>query len=400
MGSEELQHLDLLADDFDPSSDEVLSLLLSDGVARTDVGLAVLRYEWVRVMLGDRRLRHATSDFLSLQGVDDGPLAEWWRLIMLTNEGERHKRLRSLVARSFTPSVAEKLRGTSRETFSRLVDQVEGEEVVDAASRLADQYPIAVISSLLGVPDDRLPELSLASNDLAYVFSFEVSARRESLEKAVVSLLDLAGELIDDRRVHPGDDLISAFIAAETANERFTEDELHALVVSMIFAGHDTTRRQLLRALELFASNPDQWDLLAANPGLISNAVEEVLRLAPSTPVLMRIPTEDMDVYGQHVAEGDMLLLCVAIAHHDPEAFVAGKTFDIRPERQPHLAFGSGAHYCVGASLAKVELQEALLELTHRFRPPVVAGHVAQRGSFGLIGPTSLPLQFTARPAR
>jgi cytochrome P450 len=393
----ELPYLDLLAPGFDPADPNVLDIVSSGGLARTDVGLAVLRYEWVRALLGDRRLRHGLTDLHALQGVVDGPLADWWSQIVITNEGERHRRLRSLVARAFTPAVSESLRGVSRTTFAGLLDDVAGDDIIDAAGALADQYPIGVLRALLGLPQDRLEEVSTWSNELSYAFSFEVAERRESLESAVVALLALADELIESRRSAPGDDLISRFITAETDDERFTEDELRSMVVAIIFAGHDTTRCQLLRGLELFVAHPDQWERLARDPRLATRAVDEVMRLAPISPAILRVATEDIDIHGERLGDGEVLVLCLGIAHHDPAAFTDANTFDIGADRQPHLSFGRGPHHCVGAALAKVELEEAFLELTARFEAPIVAGEVGQRGPFGIVGPTTLPLRLPVR---
>jgi cytochrome P450 len=198
-----------------------------------------------------------------------------------------------------------------------------------------------------------------------------------------------------EKAANPGDDLISALVVAQRAEPTVSSDELRNLVVTMVFAAHDTTRLQLANAMVTFSEHPDQWTLLGRRPELANQTVEEVMRWLPSSNAVFRFTAEDFEFRGEVIPSGTMFLVGVQAAQRDPRAFPGGHVFDITASRKsPVLQFGGGPHYCLGAPLARLELGEALPTLAARLAPPSVAGPVTWRPAIGIYGPNELPLRF------
>jgi cytochrome P450 len=188
---------------------------------------------------------------------------------------------------------------------------------------------------------------------------------------------------------------VTRLIQAEDGGDRLSPIELRSLIAALLFAGYDTTRNQLGIAMALFCDHPDQWTVLGSNPSLAVNAVEEVLRFLGVIAVAPRIAVEDLQVGEYLVPAGTVLSLGTGAANHDPAAFVAPERFDITVEREePPLTFGGGPHYCLGANLARAEMQEALIILSRRMPDLRADGTITWRPRTGIFGPTRLPLAF------
>jgi cytochrome P450 len=187
--------------------------------------------------------------------------------------------------------------------------------------------------------------------------------------------------------------LISALIAAEESGDQLTDEELRVMVALLVFAGQDTTRNQLGYALTTFLEHPAQWAQLAEAPTLAARVVEEVMRVRPVVPVIWRVAAEDFEFGGLRIAAGTFVSMFVTAAHTDPRVFGAAG-FDISLERPAPLTFGGGIHYCLGAPLARAEMEEALPILAARLRAPELTGSVRWRPALGICGPLALPLRF------
>jgi cytochrome P450 len=189
--------------------------------------------------------------------------------------------------------------------------------------------------------------------------------------------------------------LVSALIAAEESGDQLSDAELRVMVTGLILGGQDTTRNQLGCALATFLEHPAQWMRLAETPALAARAVEEVMRVRPAVPVIWRVAAEDFAFQGLQIAAGTFLSMFAAAAHTDPRVFgVAG--FDIGLERPAQLTFGGGIHYCLGAPLARAEMEEALPILAARLRMPELVESVRWRPALGIYGPIALPIRFRA----
>lgn len=366
--------------------------------ARTPLGAAVLRYAEVAELAGDRRLSQQGLHVLAMQGVTDGPLVDWFSRGILAVEGDAHTRLRKLVNRAFTPRRMDALRPAMREITTRLVDGFADAGQVEFMAGFADRYPIRVVCRLFGLPDADAEQLAGWADALGLIFAFPIAPHLPAIEQALAGFLDYADALIAARRRDPGDDLISALVAAEADGDRLDVEELRTMVTGLIFAGHDTTRCQLGLAVATFLDHPDQWALLGEHPEHAATAVEEVFRIAPTAPAMYRIVREDLHHRDLHLPAGAFLLLAVALAHTDPRTYGPDARFDITATRPPQLVFGGGPHYCLGTHLARLELREALPILARRLRGITAAGAATWRPHLGITGPHRLPIAFAARP--
>ncbi len=386
--------LDFLDPQFRCSSPEVRAAAQADWWARTPIGLAVLRYRECLALLRDRRLRHGSLDILAAQGVTAGPFAEWMSTMLLNIEGEHHQRLRRLVSAAFTQRRVDTLRPFMRSMANELIDTFAAGGHCEFMAEFADPYPARVIAELLGIPDGEFDAFLGWANDMGLGFSPAAATELDRIEAALAGLYECCDRLVARRRVDPGDDLISALIAASDDGGKLTGAELRILVSTLVFAGQDTTRNQLGMAMATFAEHPQQWRLLAEHPELAGTAVEEVMRVSPTTPVIGRVATEDFTFQDLAIPAGTHLGLFVAVANTEPETF-GDAPFDITAKRTAQLTFGGGIHYCLGTWLARIEMQEALPILAARLPDLATAGPVTWRPPIGITGPTTLPLRWT-----
>lgn len=387
--------LDLLDPRFRVDSPAVHAAAERNWYAETALGPAVLRYADCVALLRDRRLRQVGMDHFAMQGVTEGPLAEMWREVILNVEGEHHHRLRRLVNPAFAPRRVEALRPRMREIVHELVDRFADQGECEFMADFADHYPPRVMFEMLGLPEDEHAQFLEWAKNLALILGLTVAQDLERIETSLLALYECVDRHCADRRRRPGEDLLSALAAAEQDGDRLTRQELRSMVVAMVIAGQDSTRNQLGLALHTFSRYPDQWALLAERPELAERAVEEVMRVDPTVPIVWRVAAEDLTYNGLDIPAGTRLWLLVAAAQTEPATF-AGLTFDITADRAPQLSFGGGMHYCLGALLARWELREALPILAARLGPVELAGHPTWRSQLaGFTGPLTLPIRFT-----
>ncbi|SER24773.1 cytochrome P450 [Actinokineospora terrae] len=394
--------LNVIDPEFDFGSAAALSAQAGSWYADSPLGLLVLRYAEAQELLRDRRLDHNGRGYMEQSGVVRGPIFDWFVPMINNRDGEDHRRLRGLVTKAFTPRVIDALRPFIRAQAALMADRLADAGVSEFVESFADPLPLAVMCELLGVPNADLDSFRRWTNDIGLVFSMvhggDIIAR---VEKAVVGLNGYVASLMAEKAKRPGDDLISTLVAARRSGGSdgvVSEEELRNLIVTLVFAAHDTTCHQLSSAMVTFAEHPGQWDLLARRPDLAPKAVEELMRWVPSTPIIYRCAAEDFEYGGLAVTKGTFLTMCVQTAQRDPRVVDGGDTFDITRAGSPApLLFGAGPHYCLGAALARVELAEAVTALTERLSPPTIAGPVSWRPPTGIHGPNELPLRFTSR---
>jgi cytochrome P450 len=365
--------------------------------ATTPVGIIVLRYRDVQAVLHDRRWRELGPDALRMAGITSGPLWEWFHQIMSTQEGEPHARLRRLVSKAFTPRSVERLRPVMRATAHEFIDRFADARRCEFVSAFAAPYPVRVIGALLGVPPGDFASFHAWSTDLSLAFGSRIAEERPRIEAALLALSDYVDGLLAERRRAPQDDLISALIAVEEQGDRLSPDELRAMVTVLIFGGQDTTQCQLACSLATFLRHPDQWELLAKDPEVAVPAAEEVLRYEPAGSGSPRVATEDLRHRELEIRAGTIALPSAPAANRDPAVYEDPDRFDItRRHPEPMLTFGGGVHYCLGASLARAELQEALPILARRLPGLEADGTVEWRTQVLIRGPSRLPLGFAS----
>jgi cytochrome P450 len=389
--------LDLLAADFRVNSRAVRDAAQRHWYAETSLGPAVLRYEDCAAILHDRRFRQASADHLAEQGVTDGPLAEMWRDVILNIEGERHNRLRRLVCKAFTPTAVDELRPRMRAIVHDLVDTFAPTGACEFMGAFADHYPPRVMFDLLGLPEEEQAQFLEWGKTLAWTISYSVAEHKDAIEAALSGLYAATDRLCESRRRRPGDDLISRLVAAADQGDRLTTQELRSMMVALVVGGQDSTRNQLGLAMALFARHPNQWALLACRPDLAAQATEEVMRVAPTVPIVWRAAAEDVVWRDLTIPAGTRIWLLVGAAHTEEATFGPGaRRFDISvTDRPAQLAFGHGVHYCLGAALARAEIAEALPILAARLPCLELSSSPELRPDIaGFTGPISLAIRF------
>jgi len=337
--------------------------------ARTPGGqLLVLRYRDVEQLLADPEMRTVGRHLLEGIGIRDGPLAEWWGLVMFNTNPPEHTRLRSLVSRAFTPNHTERLRPTIRALAGELCDDIGARQRVDFVDAFAHRLPIRVICALLGIPRDEMDAIAEWTAAIGSVFATRMTdAKRQHIEAALIALTERLRHHIEVRRTRPHEDLLAALVTARDAGDRLSPDELVAMAVNLLFAGHDTTRGLLSIGLATLLDHPDQLALLREQPERLPAAVAELLRFEAPTLGSLRAPESDRELAGVALRRGEPLNLLSVSANRDPEVFDRPDAFDITRDPIRSMSFGLGVHFCLGAALARAEAEESFAVLLQRF---------------------------------
>ena len=366
-------------------------------IARGPFAYPIFTYEDCVAILRDKRWHSAASVISEVMGIQDERLASRRRESILSAEGDVHTRLRRLVAPSFSPRAADRLRPFMREVINGLLDAVTPAGRCDLASDVCDPYPIPIICELLGAPKKDWQLFSVWAEDVLRIFNATAADELDVILKAQDELEEYTRGLIADRRNRPANDLITSLIAAEEAGDKLSEEELVMMVQAVIVGGTDTTRNQLGCSVALFAEHPDQWALLAERPELAAKAVEETMRYFGAVRSTGRFASEDIEYKGMLFPKGTLVTPALALANRDESVFADSTTFDItrEPSGQPQMTFGSGIHYCLGAALARAEQQEALPILAQRLPHMKIDGEITWKPStVAIYGPEKLPLVF------
>jgi cytochrome P450 len=365
-------------------------------LARTDLGYCVTHLGDVTAILRDRRFHSALSLIPQMQGMDPDAGFRQRRQSILSMEGDPHARLRRLVAPAFTPASANRLRPTMRAVVGQLVDQVAADGSCEFVADVAEPYPIPIICELLGAPEEDWKLFSAWATDIFRIFNGTLADDLPLIEKAGGELTAYVSDMIAERRLAPRQDLLSDLIAIEEEGDRLSTEEMAMLAEAVLMAGTDTTRNQLACCIALFADHPEQWALLAENPTLAPRAVEESMRFLGAVRATVRFASEDIVYRDVLFPQGTIVSTSLAGANRDPEVWADPNDFDITTEREgAQLTFGSGIHFCMGAALARAELQEALPLLAQRMPNLARRGPVEWKpATFGIWGPAVLPIGF------
>ena len=366
-------------------------------IARNEIGFSVLNYESVMGVLRDKRWHSATGLVAQMQGIRDEDFGGRRRVSILNAEGDVHVRLRRLVAPAFSPRSADRLRPFMRDVINDLVDPIAAKGEAEIVADICEPYPIPIICELLGAPKEDWQLFSRLATDILRIFSDNLIEILPTILAAQDEINAYTRGLIEQRRNVPLDDLLTDLIKSEEAGDKLTTDELEMMVEAVIVGGTDTTRNQLGLALAIFAEHPEQWEMLANDPTLAPRAVEEVMRYHGAVGGTIRFASEDIEYNGVLFPKGTFMSTSMATGNFDTSVFPTPEKFDItrEPVGQPHLSFGAGIHYCLGASLARAELQEAFVLLAQRMPNLALNGPVEYKPTgVGIFGPASLPVRF------
>jgi hypothetical protein len=362
--------------------------------------LFVLDREAATFFLRTRSARFPSSTVAQAFGITEGPLYEAMRKNVIAIEGDDHRRLRNLVNPAFTPRAADHWRPAMRSHLERLWAEIAGSgDACEFVSAFAKRYPSLMIATVVGAPTDDADRLHRWATWFQRQFDpIAILEHRDEVERAIVEFHDYAGALIESRRADPGDDLISTLLSATHEGDRLSDDECLNLVMNVFAGGVDTTQAQLAHGIRLFAEHPEQWRLLRDDPELVPRAVEEILRFEPITPFTARMTTEDVEYRDVTIPEDTVVMISTFAGNRDPRSYDAPLALDVAADRgrvKP-MTFGAGIHNCLGASLARAELQEALAHLAPRMDALELAGEPAYDSIAGVYGLDALPIRFRA----
>ncbi len=284
---------------------------------------------------------------------------------MLTVDPPDHTRLRALIHKAFTPRMIRELEARIQAISDELIDALLAKGQGDFLAEFAIPLPITVIAELLGIPHEDQAKFRYWSQTI--VLGGSTGTKPEEIGAAAIEFIMYFHEMFDQRRADPRDDLITALVQAEEAGEKLDQQELISMVFLLLVAGHETTVNLIGNGMLTLLQHPDQLAKLRANPDLIKNAIEEMLRYeGPVGTSTMRWALEPIEMYGQTIQPGEMVLASLLGANRDPDVFPNPDVFDVTRSPSKHIAFGNGIHYCVGAPLARLEGAVAFNTLLRR----------------------------------
>lgn len=346
----------------------------ADGVGADIFGAQwfVTRYDDVYRILYDRALSAdpANADpgtsmgFIHAAG--GGDRSEPQSILFMDEPG--HTRLRKLVNKAFTPRAVEALRPRAEVIADELLDALAGQPEFDFMVGFAQPYPTTVIAEMIGVdPADRVDFKTWSDRAVRGLDPFLSPEDRALTAQASIALRDYFRRVIAERRTTPRDDLVTRLISAQEENDALTDDEMVVMLTLLLTAGNVTTTDLIGNGLKALLEHPAELQRLRDDPSLIGNAIEEVLRFDPPVIETWRTHSEPVEACGHAIAARQTIAPSLAAANHDPRHFPEPERFDIARAEVDHLSFGGGIHYCLGASLARLEAQVAFMKILQRF---------------------------------
>jgi cytochrome P450 len=364
-------------------------------LAANPFGYTVLDREAGEFFLRSKRAVFPGLTIAELFQIADGPLHEEIVKNIININGEDHGRLRRLVNPALSPRAVERYRPAMRRFLEQLLKEAAADDGrLEFVEQFAKPYPSLVIAEVMGAPLSDAPRLHYWSNWIQRQFDPESLINdRARIEEAVADFYEYEDQLIAGGWGASTDDLISALIQAEDAGDRLSHDELRNLILNILVGGVDTSQSQLAHAIRLLAEHPRQWDLLRRDPrGLALAAVDEALRYEPITPFTARITIDEVEHRGVRFPPGSIVLVSAWHANRDA---IGGDEFDIAADRPRAraLTFGAGIHYCVGANLARAEMEEAVAFLAERVTDLTLDGAPEFGTPSGIYGLERLPLR-------
>lgn len=369
-----------------------------------------LRYDDIAFLLKDKRLGRSITHILSrdeLGWPPPDPRLKAFQAFntqhMLDNEPPKHTRMKALALKAFTPQRVENLRNKIQYLVNQLLDRVSGRGEMDLHDDFAEPLPVIVIAELLGVPEADRHKLRPWSSAIVRMYELShTDAETAAAELAAQEFTEYMRAMARDRGRHPQDDLVSALVQAEDGGDKLTEEELIANCILLLNAGHEATVNGSTAGMLALHRNPDQFELLVreaqANPSTVSplfkTAVEEMLRYDTPLPMFERWVLDDFEYQGVQLKRGMEVQLMYASGNRDAHKFVAPDRLDVTRKDNPHLTFGLGIHYCIGAPLARLEMQVAFHTLLRRFPKIRVTIDQPDYSGFVLRGIRHLPVSF------
>ncbi|AFH63325.2 cytochrome P450 [Paenibacillus caseinilyticus] len=350
----------------------------------------VFRYDDVRSVFQDyKTFSSALYDGLSTELTFDNQIQGM--------DPPRHTQLRALAAHAFTPKAVADLEPRIREIADYLIDAMLAGQDIDFVQQFAVPFPVRVIAEMLGVPEEDFDRFKVWSDIIVEISERLLTGQTEELPEHVAAYKEMKQyfqTMIHQRRAEPRNDLISRLAAAEVDGQQLTDLEAINFCLILLVAGNETTTNLITNLIRTFAEHPKQWKLLRQRRDLIPQAVEEVMRYRTPVQLMFRLVTQETEISGTKLKAGDRVVLYLGAANRDPAKFERPDTFDITRPASPHLTFGHGIHFCLGAPLARLETSialQVLLDQLDAFEiPPAEA--LEPLTSFNILGLRKLPI--------
>ncbi len=386
------------SDAFYLDPDSVLPAGPRPAIARSEYGIELLSYPVVRQGFRDKRMQPRDEAYFRSIGASE-------LILEFIREGnlnfmapDKHDRIRPILVKAFTTSRVDSFRPEMRRIANELIDQLIDAGHADLVAQFCHEYPISVIAQFVGLPAQDIPEISQATMHLRMLGQKPFEPGMPVLEKALAYLYGHVGDLLEKRRAAPPeDDFLGALIALADGGEDLSDKELIWGVSFMLLGGHDTTRYTLSGAL-MSVLETGIWEDLAKDPGPIPDVIADSMRLHPGTPRQMRVVHEPLEVAGQALVPGDVVSLNLSAAGRDPEVFDEPASLRC-PRSDPayDIGFGFGRYACIGQTLARTEMAEAIGALTRRLTDVALDGEPLLKPTGVVAGFDSIPVRFRAR---
>ncbi|MFJ2867703.1 cytochrome P450 [Kitasatospora sp. NPDC087314] len=334
-------------------------------------GWVVTGHAECRAALADPRLskKAVTEAFAQHVGNSEGGPGRDLMTHMLNSDPPEHTRLRKLVQQAYTGRQVATLRPMVERHVGALLDRLDGLDSAELISEFALPLPLAVVFELFGAPQAERENLQVRGNAVDAGPEDDGEADGEVSVETAEGMADYLRALVDHKRTHPGDDLISELLAAQADGDRLTEAEITSMAFLLAIAGHQSTVNLIANGIHALLGHTEQLAALRANPELLPGAIEEVLRYeSPFSVASLRRTTEPVTIAGTTIPTGEFVQIALLAANRDPAVFADPDRFDItRPDATRHLAFGHGIHHCLGAQLGRLQAEVAFSELLRRF---------------------------------
>jgi cytochrome P450 len=312
--------------------------------------IVVFRHRDVDELAHDPRLIGIGLTLFDMMGITAGPLRDWYSRLMFTTEGDYHRRIRSVVSRAFTPRSVGALRMAAADMAAAAVGAARQSGDLLSASSLGTR----LICRLLGVPAGDVAVFTRWADALSPVFSVMTPEQIADATHAITEMQNYVDELTTRRANDPGDDLITALLAAEADGERLTHGETVTMIANLLVAGHDTAGSQIPCSILVALQHRDQLDGVLNDAARFTGAVNETMRLEPSIPAIPRTTVAPIELHGTTIPAGSIVMLCIAAACRDASAWPEPDHYDpdrfARPDTAKLLSFGAGTHYCLGTA--------------------------------------------------
>lgn len=356
---------------------------------------AITRHEDVVQVSKNPKVFSSGTGLTMLEEVEPDSIEK--RRSLIDSDAPLHQHLRRVVSPLFTPKAIAEHEAFARATASRLLDAAVARGSFDWVLDVAEPLPITVLLNILGVPSEDAERMITLSNQMIAIDDPDYAPDYDSLPPGVdpkdlpfgspasYHVFEYGRRIGEERRAHPQDDLVSRLIHAESDGERLTELEYCNMFQILILAGNETTRTTLTHGMKAFIDNPDQWELLRERPELIDSAVEEILRWATPIYAFRRTATEDVELRGTTIRKGDKVMMYYISANFDEEVFPDPERFDVTRDASAQVVFGGGGpHYCLGAFLARMQVETLFTAVLDRGLRLELAGPTARlRSNFG-----------------